>query len=86
MAGIERETLKLYIVTDRTWLGKKPLWKAVEEAILGGATLVQYREKHLTGERFEEQSVRRLPHRKQAQTISDAELFSERKRKTMRRN
>lgn len=37
----------LYVITDRTWLEGKPLSKAVEEAILGGATFVQMREKNL---------------------------------------
>ncbi|MBV4422895.1 thiamine phosphate synthase [Clostridium tyrobutyricum] len=35
----------LYLVTDRRFIGEKPLKKAVEEAIIGGVTLVQIREK-----------------------------------------
>ena len=47
-----RESLLLYAVTDRAWLSAAPaecdtLERQVEEAILGGATIVQLREKDL---------------------------------------
>ncbi len=38
----------LYLVTDRDLLGTKDLGATVEEAIKGGATLVQIREKNLS--------------------------------------
>jgi thiamine monophosphate synthase len=38
----------LYLVTDRRWLGERTLWDDVEEAILGGVTLVQLREKEIS--------------------------------------
>ena len=44
--------LRLYAVTDRSWLGTKTLAQQVEEAILGGATMVQLREKELDDEAF----------------------------------
>lgn len=37
--------LRLYAVTDRSWLGKQTLPQQVEQALLGGATCVQLREK-----------------------------------------
>lgn len=40
------ESLLLYAITDRTWLKGKKLSEAVEEAILGGATFIQLREKN----------------------------------------
>lgn len=40
------DTLKLYAITDRQWLKDKSLSQAVEEAIKGGATFVQLREKN----------------------------------------
>lgn len=49
---VSRETLLLYGVTDRAWLGEQTLQEQVEEAILGGATLIQIREKHLGQEAF----------------------------------
>ncbi len=47
-----REMLLLYAVTDRTWLSAAPvecgtLDRQVEEAILGGTTIIQLREKNL---------------------------------------
>ncbi|MCH3964761.1 MAG: thiamine phosphate synthase [Clostridium sp.] len=42
----------LYLVTDRRFIGSKPLKKAVEEAILGGVTLVQIREKNASSREF----------------------------------
>ncbi len=47
---VKPETLRLYAVTDRAWLHGRTLESQVEQAILGGATIVQLREKHLTGE------------------------------------
>lgn len=38
----------LYLVTDRGILGNRDLCKSVEEAILGGATIVQLREKNIS--------------------------------------
>lgn len=38
--------MRLYAVTDRSWLGNRTLPEVVEEAIKGGVTLVQLREKH----------------------------------------
>lgn len=37
----------LYAVTDRSWLKGKTLAEEVEEAIIGGATFIQLREKNL---------------------------------------
>ncbi len=47
---VKPETLRLYAVTDRAWLHGRTLESQVEQAILGGATIVQLREKHLTGQ------------------------------------
>lgn len=48
----KRELLKLYVITDRTWLGEKSLTEVVKEAILGGATLIQLREKNVDTETY----------------------------------
>ncbi len=48
--NIEREELRVYAVTDRRWLGKKSLAQAVEEALRGGASLIQLREKDIEQE------------------------------------
>ena len=47
-----REQLKVYAITDRSWLGEQTLAQAVESALAGGATMVQLREKHLDEETF----------------------------------
>lgn len=41
----EENMLRLYAVTDRSWLGDKTLTQQVEAALRGGATCVQLREK-----------------------------------------
>ncbi len=55
---VDREELCLYAVTDRHWLGENTLEHQVEQAILGGATFVQFREKQLEGEELLEQGRR----------------------------
>ena len=42
----------LYAVTDRTWVGEKTLYQQVEEALRGGVTCVQLREKDMGDEDF----------------------------------
>ena len=40
-----RQALTLYAVTDRTWLEGRSLAQCVEQALEGGATFIQLREK-----------------------------------------
>lgn len=42
----------LYLVTDRDILGNRDLYKAVEDSIKGGATIVQLREKFIGDDEF----------------------------------
>jgi len=49
---VDRKTLLLYAVTDRSWLGQNSLAAQVEEAIRAGVTIVQLREKELPTEDF----------------------------------
>ena len=39
--------LLLYAVTDQAWVGKQTLLEQIEDALKGGATIVQLREKKL---------------------------------------
>ena len=48
--------LRLYAVTDRSWLGAHTLAGQVEAALRGGATCVQLREKELDPEAFLEEA------------------------------
>lgn len=47
-----KEDLLLYAVTDRSWLNGDTLYGQVEQALLGGATFIQLREKKLSGAAF----------------------------------
>ncbi len=51
------KSLELYAITDRTWLNGRAIAKVVEEAILGGVTMIQYREKSLAGQELLEEAV-----------------------------
>ena len=44
--------MRLYVVTDRSWLGENRLADQVEETLKAGATFVQLREKELDEESF----------------------------------
>lgn len=48
------EMLKLYAVTDRSCLRGRDLESSVEQAILGGATMIQLREKNVTTDQLAE--------------------------------
>ena len=48
----DKKALLLYAVTDRSWLGEQTLYEQVEEALKGGATFVQLREKELDDDTF----------------------------------
>lgn len=54
---VNRDSMLLYAVTDRTWLGNSTLAWQVEQAIIGGATFVQLREKNLDFASFLEQAM-----------------------------
>lgn len=61
----DREMLVLYAVTDRAWVGKQTLLEQIEDALKGGATIVQLREKTLGEDSFVEEAiqVRELCHK-----------------------
>ena len=58
---MEKEMVRLYAVTDRKWLGTKSLAEAVEEALRGGATMVQLREKNRSEEELIREAIELLP-------------------------
>lgn len=45
---LTKDMLLLYAVTDRAWTLRRTLYEQIEEALAGGVTLLQLREKHLT--------------------------------------
>ena len=53
-----KKDLLLYAVTDRSWLNGHTLYEQVEEALKGGATFVQLREKTLDTDSFLQEAVK----------------------------
>lgn len=51
------ESLLLYAVTDRHWLGERSLSEVVRESLEGGVTFLQLREKDLDEENFYREAV-----------------------------
>jgi len=60
-----KDMLLLYAVTDRAWVGKQTLAQQIEDALKGGATIIQLREKNLDEESFVSEAIelRDLCHR-----------------------
>lgn len=60
-----RTALRLYAVTDNTWLGTQTLAQQVEAALAGGITMLQLREKQLAEAAFlkEAYAIKRLTER-----------------------
>ena len=50
--NIDKKALRLYAVTDRTWLDGRTLYDDVEKALKGGVTLLQLREKNMSTDDF----------------------------------
>lgn len=53
-----KEAMLLYAVTDRSWLGTQSLYEQVEQALSGGATCIQLREKDLDPEEFLKEALK----------------------------
>ena len=49
---LSKESMRLYAVTDRMWLGENSLSEQVEDCIKGGATFVQLREKKISFDEY----------------------------------
>lgn len=52
-----KDMMLLYAVTDQAWTGKKTLMEQVEEALKGGATCIQLREKELDDLTFLQEAI-----------------------------
>lgn len=52
-----KNMLLLYAVTDRSWTQNQTLYEQVEQALEGGVTIVQLREKNLSEEEFIKEAV-----------------------------
>ena len=49
--------LLLYAVTDRAWVGRQTLYEQVQDALRGGATIIQLREKELGDDEFIKEAI-----------------------------
>lgn len=54
---LDKNDLLLYAVTDRTWTNDKSLYEQCEEALKGGATFLQLREKNLSNDSFLKEAI-----------------------------
>lgn len=54
---VDKKTLLLYAVTDRSWLHGRTLREQVEDCLTGGVTMVQLREKELDDRAFLAEAV-----------------------------
>ena len=52
-----KDMLRLYAITDQQWAVDTPLYRQVESALKGGATMIQLREKELAEDRFIEEAL-----------------------------
>ena len=53
----DSNTMRLYAVTDRAWVGRQTLLQQVESALKGGATCIQLREKSLSEQAFFQEAL-----------------------------
>ncbi len=53
----DKNMLLLYAVTDRSWVGQQSFYEQIEDAILGGATMVQLREKGMSDEELIKEAI-----------------------------
>ena len=53
----DKQTMRLYAVTDRAWVGRQSLYEQVASALKGGVTCVQLREKELEAEAFLQEAI-----------------------------
>ena len=51
-----KKDMRLYAITDRTWLNGETLYSQVEKALIGGATFIQIREKNLEKDKIIEEA------------------------------
>lgn len=62
---LNKDSLQLYAVTDCAWVGRQTLLEQIEDALRGGVTMVQLREKQLSEQELirEAVQVKMLCHR-----------------------
>ena len=59
--NLDKNSLLLYAVTDRSWLNGRDFYQVVEDSLKGGATFLQLREKDISDEEFLEIALKLKP-------------------------
>lgn len=54
---LKAEQLLLYAVTDRSWVGRQTFYEQIEDALRGGVTMLQLREKQMEREEFIREAI-----------------------------
>ena len=52
-----KESLKLYVITDRSWIGYRSMSEEVEKTLKAGATCLQIREKNISYDEYVSKSI-----------------------------
>ena len=52
-----KESLKLYVITDRSWIGNRSMPEEVEKTLKSGATCLQIREKNISYDEYVSKSI-----------------------------
>lgn len=55
---LNAKNMTLYAVTDRSWVGRQTLYEQIEDALAGGVTCIQLREKNLNNADFISEAVK----------------------------
>lgn len=55
---LDKSSMRLYAVTDRSWLGSKDFFAQIEDALKGGVTFLQLREKDMPFDDFLEEAIK----------------------------
>ncbi|MGB4985726.1 MAG: thiamine phosphate synthase, partial [Erysipelotrichaceae bacterium] len=62
---LNKKDLLLYAITDRTWTTNNNLYEQVKQSLIGGATILQLREKDIDEQTFYEEAlqIKKLCHK-----------------------
>ncbi len=74
---LDKKDLLLYAVTDRSWLDGRTLYEQVQQALQGGVTMLQLREKNRSGQELfhEAMQIKKLCARYEVPFIINDNVF-----------
>lgn len=53
---LDKDSLKVYLITDRSWTDGEKLLNQIEDSIISGTTIIQIREKNISFEKYVERA------------------------------